>query len=140
ERGLPQLEPIYTPLGQLARQTADSFRLACEQKRLQLELQVMPLLDETQVLIDPARLRQILVNLLGNAIKFTFTGSIRVSIAARWADAEHLDLELDVTDTGIGIPTDKQTMIFQAFRQADGSTMRRFGGSGLGLAIVLKLC
>jgi signal transduction histidine kinase/ActR/RegA family two-component response regulator len=140
ERGLLQLENIYTYASQLARQTADSFRIACEQKHLHLELLIDPLLDDAQLLIDPARLRQILVNLLGNAIKFTFTGSIRIGLKAQWADGGHIDLELTVADTGIGIPAEKQDMIFQAFRQADGSTMRRFGGSGLGLAIVHKLC
>jgi signal transduction histidine kinase/ActR/RegA family two-component response regulator len=140
ERGLLQLENLYSYSGQLARQTADSFRVACEQKHLSLELQIDPLLDEVQLLIDPARLRQILVNLLGNAIKFTFTGSIRIGLRGQWVGSSHVDMELTVVDTGIGIPAEKQAMIFQAFRQADGSTMRRFGGSGLGLAIVHKLC
>ena len=140
ERGLLQIENIFTSVDQLAQQTADTFRIATEQKHLQLELHIDPLLEQTQLLIDPARLRQILVNLLGNAIKFTFTGSIRISLSARWADATDIEFELNVTDTGIGIPVEKQAMIFQPFRQADGSTMRRFGGSGLGLAIVRKLC
>src|SRR5690606_8429020 len=92
------------------------------------------------LLLDPARVRQIVVNLLGNAIKFTFTGSIQVITRASWQGSNEMALEISVIDTGIGIPYDKQKLIFQAFRQADGSTVRRFGGSGLGLAIVQKLC
>jgi signal transduction histidine kinase len=140
ERGLLQIENTFTSVNLLAQQTVDTFRVATEQKHLQMELEIDPLLEQTQLLIDPARLRQILVNLLGNAVKFTFTGSVRIKLAARWADADHIDFELSVADTGIGIPDEKQSMIFQPFRQADGSTMRRFGGSGLGLAIVRKLC
>ncbi len=90
ERGLLQLENIHSYVGQLARQTADSFRVACEQKHLQLNLEIDAVLDEAQLLIDPARLRQILVNLLGNAIKFTFTGSIRVSLHAQWVGSDRI--------------------------------------------------
>jgi signal transduction histidine kinase len=140
ERGLLQLENIYTNAGQLVEQTADTLRLACNQKHLTLTTHVDPQFERLQLLVDPARLRQILVNLLGNAIKFTFSGEIRVELKGQWAGDRQLDMELIVSDTGIGIPVDKQTAIFQAFRQADGSTMRRFGGSGLGLAIVHKLC
>jgi signal transduction histidine kinase len=141
ERGLLQLEPIYSDVGVLLRQTVDSFRITAQQKHLALHIDLDTTLDGVQLLIDPARLRQIVVNLLGNAIKFTFSGSVRVATKAQWADDEtHMALELSVTDTGIGIPADKQKLIFQAFRQADGSTVRRFGGSGLGLAIVQKLC
>lgn len=140
ERGLMHLEPIYTDMGPLLRQTVDSFQIAAQQKHLQLHLVTDELLDEVRVFIDPARLRQIIVNLLGNALKFTFTGSVQVSVHCEWQDEQTLNLNLAVTDSGIGIPFEKQALIFQAFRQADGSTMRRFGGSGLGLAIVQKLC
>jgi CheY-like chemotaxis protein len=116
------------------------LRLASHQKHLTLTTYIDPQFERMQLLIDPARLRQILVNLLGNAIKFTFSGEIRVELKGQWASEYQLDMELIVSDTGIGIPLDKQTVIFQAFRQADGSTVRRFGGSGLGLAIVQKLC
>jgi signal transduction histidine kinase/ActR/RegA family two-component response regulator len=140
ERGLLQLENIYTNVGQLVEQTADTLRLASHQKQLTLTTRIDLQFERMQLLIDPARLRQILVNLLGNAIKFTFSGEIRVELKGQWASEHQLDMELIVSDTGIGIPVDKQTVIFQAFRQADGSTVRRFGGSGLGLAIVQKLC
>jgi len=140
ERGLMHLEPVYTDMAPLLRQTVDSFQIAAQQKHLQLRLSSDPLLDEVKVFVDPARLRQIIVNLLGNALKFTFSGGVQISAQCQWCGDDSVTVDLEVTDTGIGIPFDKQALIFQAFRQADGSTMRRFGGSGLGLAIVQKLC
>jgi len=140
ERGLLQLEPIYSDVASLMRQVQESFRIAAKQKHLDLQLKLDPNLEGVQLLIDPARLRQVVVNLIGNAIKFTFTGGITIDINASWRGESSMFLEICVADTGIGIPHDKQKLIFQAFRQADGSTMRRFGGSGLGLAIVQKIC
>ncbi|MBI1818416.1 MAG: response regulator [Deltaproteobacteria bacterium] len=88
---------------------------------------------------DSGRLRQVLVNLVGNALKFTARGEVvvRVSIESAAQDAAHL--HFSVSDTGIGIPTDKLPRIFQPFEQADGSTTRRYGGTGLGLAISTRL-
>jgi CheY-like chemotaxis protein len=97
---------------------------------------------------DPHRLRQVLLNLLGNAVKFTIAGGIgvRVSLAAEQAAAAGsdgatapLEIQFAVSDTGIGIPESQRELIFQPFQQADGSVTRRFGGSGLGLAISRKL-
>ena len=85
---------------------------------------------------DPARFRQLLMNLVGNAIKFTETGGVRIT--ARLDPAAER-LEIEVADTGIGIPADKLEEIFDPFRQADNSVTRRFGGSGLGLAICRQL-
>jgi signal transduction histidine kinase/sensor domain CHASE-containing protein/DNA-binding response OmpR family regulator len=84
---------------------------------------------------DPTRLRQIIVNLVGNAIKFTETGEVEVRVGVEPADEHKLFLHFSVRDTGIGIAQDKQTIIFRAFSQADSSTTRQYGGSGLGLAI-----
>lgn len=140
ERGLMHLEPFYTDVGSLLNQTVQSFAVSAAQKQLQLEFKVDPTLQDAELLIDPARLRQIVVNLLGNAVKFTYTGKVQLVTRCRWKDDHELGLELEITDTGIGIPLEKQKTIFQPFRQADGSTVRRFGGSGLGLAIVQKLC
>jgi len=89
---------------------------------------------------DAGRVRQVLLNLVGNAIKFTQRGEVRISArAAAPADGDYVDLHFTVTDTGIGIPEEARTSIFEAFRQADGSTSRTYGGTGLGLTISSRL-
>jgi signal transduction histidine kinase/CheY-like chemotaxis protein/HPt (histidine-containing phosphotransfer) domain-containing protein len=88
---------------------------------------------------DPGRLRQVIVNLVGNAIKFTHAGEVVVHVGARERQADHVVLEFTIRDTGIGIPQDKQARMFEAFEQADTSTTREYGGTGLGLAIAKQL-
>jgi PAS domain S-box-containing protein len=88
---------------------------------------------------DPLRLRQIVVNLVGNAIKFTERGEVLLGVQVRSQRNGDIELRFSVTDTGIGIPADKQGIIFEAFSQADSSTTRRYGGTGLGLAISAQL-
>jgi PAS domain S-box-containing protein len=88
---------------------------------------------------DPGRLRQVLVNLVGNAVKFTERGEVRLTVQKVEDTAEGVAVRFDVSDTGIGIPADKLDSIFEAFAQADGSTSRRFGGTGLGLSIASGL-
>lgn len=88
---------------------------------------------------DPVRLRQIITNLVGNAIKFTQRGEISVTVSSQPAENDRIELVCAVSDTGIGIPADRVESIFQAFEQADGSTTRRFGGTGLGLSISRRL-
>jgi two-component system, sensor histidine kinase and response regulator len=88
---------------------------------------------------DPQRLRQVLVNLLSNALKFTSHGQVELAIRPHRVDAETQGLHFAVSDTGIGIPREKHGVIFEAFSQADNSTTRRFGGTGLGLAICTRL-
>jgi len=88
---------------------------------------------------DPARLRQILLNLVGNAVKFTEAGQVSVGVEVASAAPSEVVLHFAVRDTGIGIPADKQSVIFEPFRQADGSTTRRYGGTGLGLCITARL-
>jgi CheY-like chemotaxis protein len=88
---------------------------------------------------DPVRVRQILVNLVGNAVKFTDSGYVRVAVTAEGEGGGVSRLHFTVTDTGIGIPPEKHGKIFEAFQQADGSVTRKYGGSGLGLAISARL-
>ena len=91
------------------------------------------------VIGDAVRIRQVIVNLLGNAIKFTHQGEVALEIARESGTADHVVLHFIVRDTGIGIPLDKQKLIFEAFAQADGTTTRNYGGTGLGLSISTRL-
>ncbi len=103
-------------------------------KGLELSINVAP--DVAPVVRgDPTRLRQIVFNLVGNALKFTEAGSIKVNIAQATLPDRLLELQFEVVDTGIGIPHDKLGLLFEKFTQADGSTTRKYGGTGLGLAI-----
>jgi two-component system sensor histidine kinase/response regulator len=88
---------------------------------------------------DPSRLRQILVNLIGNAVKFTETGEVVVQVDCKQIDGDRVSVVFTVSDTGIGVPSDKQATIFEPFTQADASSTRRFGGTGLGLTISARL-
>ncbi|MFC4441219.1 PAS domain S-box protein [Caulobacter henricii] len=108
------------------------------QKGLSLVWMIAP--DVSNDLVgDPARLRQVLLNLLGNAIKFTLTGRVSLSVERDQDGSNPTDLRFTVVDTGIGIPGDKLRQVFERFTQADSSTTRRFGGSGLGLTISKQL-
>ena len=107
-------------------------------KGLALSLELPPEL-RVRLRGDPAHLRQVLLGLLQNAVKFTAAGSVTLSARITERDAGSLGLELCVRDTGIGIPADKQQMIFEAFAQVEGSSRRRHGGSGLGLALARRI-
>ncbi len=122
----------------LLQDAMDTIRVRAFDKHLELHLEVQPGVPP-QLVGDPVRLRQVLVNLLGNAVKFTEKGEIRlrVDVASRLSD--EVCLHVAVLDTGIGIPREKQEMVFEAFAQADGSAARRFGGTGLGLSISARL-
>lgn len=111
------------------RSAVDLFALAAREKHLRLETEVAAEIP-SRVVGDPDRLGQVLINLIGNAVKFTNEGEVRVSVLRR-TDA----LEFAVADTGIGIPEEKQHLLFQSFGQIDSSFQRQYGGSGLGLAI-----
>jgi len=101
---------------------------------LQVDTQVADLVEG-----DSARLRQIIVNLIGNALKFTSTGGVTLSVQKESQDARHTTIRFSVIDTGIGIPPDKQKEIFSSFTQADNSITRKYGGTGLGLTISRRL-
>lgn len=133
-----ELEHIPFNLDSLLQRTTRSFEFAASQKGLKLVLQQGGSPPAPRVMGDPTRLRQILVNLLGNALKFTERGSIELH--ARWqADTQGwLQLSCEVRDTGIGIDNARLDAMFEAFQQGDSSTSRRYGGTGLGLSIARK--
>lgn len=139
ERGLLQLEQIAFQPHELIERTVQAFRPAAEEKQLSLSLQQPDSLASIETIGDPTRLRQILVNLIGNAIKFTSCGEVQVSVNITRQDHECLWLQLRVRDTGIGIEPQQLQRMFQAFEQADSTTSRRFGGTGLGLTIASDL-
>ena len=109
------------------------------EKNLELVYSIGDVLS-TNVIGDITRMRQILLNLLGNAIKFTEKGEIEVSVTGQLRDRNEYQLHFSIRDTGLGIPPERQNKIFQSFTQVDASTTRKFGGTGLGLAISKQLC
>jgi len=112
--------------------------IRARQKGLELRADISPDVPD-HLAGDPMRLRQILVNLTDNAIKFTRSGEVVVKVIHQAASAGESHLHFSISDTGIGIPSEKQTAIFEAFAQADGSTTRTYGGTGLGLSIASQL-
>ena len=138
EAGHLKLEAIGFSLRDCVRKTLDTLGVRARAKGLELDLRIDPQIPD-KLVGDPARLRQIITNLVDNAIKFTARGEIAVEIKSESRDAAEVSLHFSVRDTGMGIPKDKQELIFEAFVQADGSTTRNHGGSGLGLGICLKL-
>ncbi len=118
--------------------TLKTLALRAHEKGLELNYQVRPDVPETLV-GDPGVLRQIIVNLVGNAIKFTEHGEVNVRVERESEEEGRACLHFRVQDTGIGIPVESQTGIFDAFVQADNSTTRRYGGTGLGLTISRRL-
>ncbi len=140
EAGRLELEQIPFALRDVLAEVAREHGVGAQGKGLDLALHIDSNVPE-HVVGDPVRLRQVLVNLLGNAIKFTAVGEVVVEVARAAAGAGATDprddvrLHFAVRDTGIGIDVDKQAAIFDPFQQADGSTTRRYGGTGLGLAI-----
>ena len=138
EAGKLDLDPVPFDLRESLDDLMKTLAIRAHEKHLEIVCRIAP--DVPDVLVgDPGRLRQVIVNLVGNAIKFTERGEIKVSIKIRARTPQKVDLQVAVTDTGIGIPFDKQQSIFEAFAQADGSTTRKYGGTGLGLTISSKL-
>ncbi|HYL93225.1 MAG TPA: ATP-binding protein, partial [Alphaproteobacteria bacterium] len=134
EAGRLELEPVPTSIAQRVQDATEFLRTAAARKGLELEWSVSP--DVPKVLLgDPLRLRQVLLNLIGNAIKFTETGRVTVQAQLESEDRQSVCLRFAVHDTGPGIPAEKQALIFKSFCQADGSPTRRHGGTGLGLTI-----
>jgi two-component system, sensor histidine kinase and response regulator len=138
EVGRLSLDPIEFNLRDHLGHAIKSLAVGAHQKELELACFVLPELPEF-VIGDPVRLRQVVLNLAGNAIKFTERGEVVLRVEAGESDLDGLTLHFMVTDTGIGIPNEKQKLIFEPFAQADMSTTRRYGGTGLGLSISMRL-
>jgi TMAO reductase system sensor TorS len=138
EAGKLQLEAVAFNVRMCVQEAMRLLDWRAQEKGLKLCCELDSSVPE-HILGDPVRLRQVLLNLVGNAVKFTEQGSVVVTASARESGGGGIELHFEVRDTGIGIPTAKQSTIFEAFAQADGSMTRRFGGTGLGLTISSRL-
>jgi PAS domain S-box-containing protein len=138
EAGKLDMESIDFSLSECVGDTIKALSVRAHQKGLTIACDIHS--DVVDLLVgDPGRLRQVIVNLVGNAIKFTEEGKVIVSVQVDSQGADDVLLHFTVADTGVGIPVEKQTTIFEAFTQADGSTTRTYGGTGLGLTICSRL-
>jgi two-component system sensor histidine kinase/response regulator len=138
EAGRLDLESVEFSTAEVLSQCLKTLSAESAQKKLATRQTLSPSIPRLCV-GDPNRLRQVLLNLIGNAIKFTSEGSITVRVNIDAEDESTLTLHFEVADTGVGVPVEKQQMIFEAFSQADQSISRKFGGTGLGLTISARL-
>jgi len=138
EAGRLELESIEFNLRHTLDSIIKTLALRAHQKRLELTYDIRPEVPE-HVVGDPNRLRQVIINLFGNAIKFTDRGEVGLKVALVSSKSHEVGLHFVVLDTGVGIAPEKQSLIFEAFSQADGSTARKFGGTGLGLTISSRI-
>ena len=140
EAGTVRLESIDTDLAVLMREVVGFFRPIVEKKGLYLKYSIAPGCPSS-IRTDPNRLKQVLSNLIGNAVKFTSCGGVQIAVCSTDIPTQpgFVQLEFQVVDTGIGIPQEKIPTIFESFVQADSSIARRFGGTGLGLTISKRL-
>lgn len=139
ERGALHFESIPFKLEELLQDTLQAFRHSAYKQQLSLALTAQPSLQGLEVYGDPTRIRQILVNLLGNALKFTESGGVQVDVRWHALNEQQLYLRCAVHDTGIGISSERLENMFDPFQQADNSISRRYGGTGLGLSIARTL-
>jgi signal transduction histidine kinase/CheY-like chemotaxis protein len=138
ESGKMSIESVYFRLAELLKSVHQSLEPIAEEKKLPFILELDPHLD-VAIKSDPTRLRQVLVNLAGNAIKFTESGFVKLCVSQRVITSEHIELVIDIVDTGIGISKNQLAKMFESFNQADSSTSRKYGGTGLGLSISKNL-
>ena len=138
EAGKLELETIPFDLREIVKDVVVLHALKAEQMGIYLKSEIDETLPE-RLVGDPTRMRQVLVNLISNAIKFTKEGGVIVRIKLKLRDEKEVLIRVEVEDTGVGIPTNKHQKLFIAFSQADGSTTRKHGGTGLGLTIVRQL-
>ncbi len=139
EAGKLEIESIDMNLLEVVEGVAELLTPRAREKNISLMAYIDTKIN-TQIVGDPVRLRQILINLVGNAIKFTEQGEVNVRVTPIYDDDEIRKIRFNITDTGIGISKKSQARLFQSFTQADGSTTRKYGGTGLGLAISKSLC
>jgi signal transduction histidine kinase/CheY-like chemotaxis protein/CHASE3 domain sensor protein len=137
EAGKLRIDAIPFEPAAVVREVVDTLQLHADKKYLSLQYDTTTI-DDLFVTGDPIRLKQILINLTGNGVKFTNKGFVKI-LCSREEDGDNIVLKFQVADTGMGIEPDKQELIFDAFSQADASSTRRFSGTGLGLAICKKL-
>src|ERR1700728_178437 len=138
EAGKLEIDEIEFNLGDCLGDTMKTLSLRAHQKGLELAFEIEPNVPDA-LIGDPGRLRQIILNLVGNAIKFTEQGEVVLSVQLMTHVGDELQLRFTVTDTGIGISAANQAAIFEAFKQADGTMTRKYGGTGLGLTISSRL-
>jgi signal transduction histidine kinase/CheY-like chemotaxis protein len=138
EAGRLELESIPFSVRHCVAAAVNTLEFVAREKGLQLSATVHPEVPD-QLVGDPHRLRQVLLNLINNGVKFTKTGSVRVQARLEEEHDGHATVRFDVADTGIGLTREQQKFIFEPFRQADGSVTRKYGGTGLGLAICARL-
>jgi len=139
EAGQLRFETHAFDLGRLVTKVVEPFRATSADKPLAIQVEVDPDLPR-RLLGDPGRIRQVLANLVGNAVKFTAAGQVRVAVAVQeGAQAGSCAFTLTVADTGIGIPASLQSRLFEPFTQADASSSRKYGGAGLGLALCRRI-
>ncbi len=138
ESGKIELDKHLVSIRDLIEETYDMLGIRANEKNLDLLYYIEPDVP-VDVLADGTKLRQVLVNLVGNSIKFTATGEVLIAVRALGRDGDDYNIEVCVKDTGIGIPEDKYHRLFESFSQVDSSTTRKYGGTGLGLTISQKL-
>ncbi len=138
EAGKLDISPVGFPLRDCITDSLRTLAARADKKGLHLHCRVAPEVPD-ELVGDPGRLRQIAINLVGNAIKFTAHGEVAVEVTSEPSAGDGVTLHIRVADTGIGIQPEKQTAVFGAFEQADASTTRKYGGTGLGLAISRRL-
>ncbi len=138
EAGKLDIENIDFDLRALVSDVSDILALRANEKALELTCLVEPSVPSL-LYGDPGRVRQVLLNLVSNAVKFTSVGEVAIAIALRYEDTQQVRLHFSVRDTGIGIPAEKLQYLFSPFSQADASITRKFGGTGLGLSIAKRL-
>jgi signal transduction histidine kinase/DNA-binding response OmpR family regulator len=138
EAGKMELEEVNFDLYQMINDVSDLFVDQMNTSKTELIIDISPEVPK-RIIADPLRLRQVIVNLAANAVKFTNEGEITIGVSVERSQPRSVELLFSIKDTGIGIPKEAQENLFKAFTQADGSTTRKYGGTGLGLTISKKI-